>query len=154
MGTGGIRLDGGDGVSSHLQIIAELEALVEMQARTVRVLATRLAELGDTVTGRDEIAEDRKMYIDADTIIKAASLLGAIGALVAAIVSVYKVIESNKKQSEFINAIQEEQTLICYGLRGALQGLVEQGCNGPCKDALDKLNKHLNKNAHPHIKED
>ena len=91
------------------------------------------------------------MYIDADTIIKAASLLGAIGALVAAIVSVYKVIESNKKQSEFINAIQEEQTLICYGLRGALQGLVEQG---PCKDALDKLNKHLNKNAHPHIKED
>ena len=79
------------------------------------------------------------MYIDADTIIKAASLLGAIGALVAAIVSVYKVIESNKKQSEFINAIQEEQTLICYGLRGALQGLVD---------------KHLNKSAHPHIKED
>lgn len=136
MGTGGIRLDGGDGVSSHLQIIAELEALVEMQARTVRK------------------QEDRKMYIDADTIIKAASLLGAIGALVAAIVSVYKVIESNKKQSEFINAIQEEQTLICYGLRGALQGLVEQGCNGPCKDALDKLDKHLNKSAHPHIKED
>ena len=56
MGTGGIRLDGGDGVSSHLQIIAELEA------RTVRVLATRLAELGDTVTGRDEIAEADEAY--------------------------------------------------------------------------------------------
>lgn len=62
MGTGGIRLDGGDGVRSHLQIIAELEALVEMQARTVRVLATRLAELGDTVTGRDEIAEADEAY--------------------------------------------------------------------------------------------
>lgn len=62
MGTGGIRLDGGDGVSSHLQIIAELETLVEMQARTVRVLATRLAELGDTVTGRDEIAEADEAY--------------------------------------------------------------------------------------------
>lgn len=62
MGTGGIRLDGCDGVSSHLQIIAELEALVEMQARTVRVLATRLAELGDTVTGRDEIAEADEAY--------------------------------------------------------------------------------------------
>ena len=59
MGTGGIRRDG---VSSHLQIIAELEALVEMQARTVRVLATRLAELGDTVTGRDEIAEADEAY--------------------------------------------------------------------------------------------
>ncbi len=91
------------------------------------------------------------MYIDADTVIKAASLLGAIGALVAAIVSVYKVVEINRRQSEFINAIQEEQQIICYGLRGALQGLVEQGCNGPCRDALDKLNKHLNKNAHPHI---
>jgi hypothetical protein len=45
-----------------LQIIAELEALVEMQARTVRVLATRLAELGDTVTGRDEIAEADEAY--------------------------------------------------------------------------------------------
>ena len=49
-------------MSSHLQIIAELEALVEMQARTVRVLATRLAELGDTVTGRDEIAEADGAY--------------------------------------------------------------------------------------------
>ena len=46
----------------HLQIIAELETLVEMQARTVRVLATRLAELGDTVTGRDEIAEADEAY--------------------------------------------------------------------------------------------
>ena len=49
-------------MSSHLQIIAELEALVEIQARTVRVLATRLAELGDTVTGRDEIAEADEAY--------------------------------------------------------------------------------------------
>ena len=49
-------------MSSHLRIIAELEALVEMQARTVRVLATRLAELGDTVTGRDEIAEADEAY--------------------------------------------------------------------------------------------
>ena len=49
-------------MSSHLQIIAELEALVEMQARTLRVLATRLAELGDTVTGRDEIAEADEAY--------------------------------------------------------------------------------------------
>lgn len=91
------------------------------------------------------------MYIDADIIIKTASLLGAIGALIAAIVSVYKVVEINRRQSEFINAIQKEQQIICYGLRGALQGLVEQGCNGPCRDALDRLDKHLNKNAHPHI---
>ena len=88
------------------------------------------------------------MYIDVDTIIKAASLLGAIGALVGAVIAVYKVYETDKKQSVIIKEIQEEQTLICYGLRGALQGLIEQGCDGPCKDALNMLDKHLNKSAH------
>ena len=88
------------------------------------------------------------MYIDADFIIKAASLLGALGALVGAVIAVYKVYESNKKQSEVIREIQEEQTLICYGLRGALEGLIEQGCDGPFKDDLNMLDKHLNKNAH------
>ena len=47
---------------SHLQIIAELEALTETQARIISALATRLAELGDTETGRDEIAEADKAY--------------------------------------------------------------------------------------------
>lgn len=88
------------------------------------------------------------MYIDVDTIIKAASLLGALIALVGAIIAVYKVYDSNRKQTEAIKAMQEEQTLICYGLRGALQGLIEQGCDGPCKDALNQLDKYLNKTAH------
>ena len=35
---------------SHLQIIAELETVTEMQARVIKIMATRLAELGDTVT--------------------------------------------------------------------------------------------------------
>lgn len=88
------------------------------------------------------------MYIDADTIIKAASLLGALVALVGAVIAVYKVYEINKKQSEVINEIQKEQTIICYGLRGALEGLIEKGCDGPCKEALGMLDKHLNKSAH------
>ena len=88
------------------------------------------------------------MYIDADTIIKAASLLAALGALVGAVIAIYKQVESNKKQSEVIKEMQEEQTIICYGLKGALQGLIEKGCDGPCKDALQMLVQHLNKNAH------
>ena len=88
------------------------------------------------------------MYIDADIIIRAASLLGALGALGGVVIALYRQIESNKKQSEVIKEIQEEQTLICYGLRGALEGLIEQGCDGPCKDALNLLDKHLNKSAH------
>ena len=97
------------------------------------------------ITIRGEV---NRMYIDVDTIIKAASLLGAISALIGAVIAIYKVYESNKRQTEAIKAIQEEQTLVCYGLRGALQGLIEQGCDGPCKDALNMLDKHLNKSAH------
>lgn len=88
------------------------------------------------------------MYIDADTVIKAAALLAALSALVGAVVAVYKVFENNRKQNDTIKEMQEEQTVICYGLKGALQGLIEQGCNGPCKEALLTLDKHLNKVAH------
>ncbi len=88
------------------------------------------------------------MFIDADVIIKAAALLGALSVLVGAIVAVYKILEGNKRQSQEINAMKEEQTIICYALQGALQGLIEQGCDGPCKDALNILQKHLNKTAH------
>lgn len=76
------------------------------------------------------------------------SVLTACGALIGAVIAVYKIIEVNKRQSEIIKAMQEEQTIICYGLKGALQGLIEKGCDGPCKDALQMLDKHLNKSAH------
>lgn len=88
------------------------------------------------------------MYVDADTVIKAAALLTALGALVGAVIAVYKVFDNNRKQNKIIEEMQEEQTVICYGLKGALQGLIEQGCNGPCKEALNTLDKHLNKKAH------
>lgn len=88
------------------------------------------------------------MYISADTVIKVAALLAASSTLIGVVIKAYKTIEKNDKQSEEIKAIREEQTIICYGLRGALQGLIESGCNGPCKDALNTLDKHLNKSAH------
>lgn len=88
------------------------------------------------------------MWIDVDTIIKAAALVTALGVLGGVAVSLYRASERDRKQSEIIKEVMAEQSLICYGLRGALQGLIEQGCNGPCKDALEKLNKHLNHEAH------
>ena len=88
------------------------------------------------------------MYVTADTIIKLASLLAAASALVGAIVAVVKVVQRDKKQSEIIKIIQEEQEILCYGMRGALQGLIEQGCDGPCKNALILLDEHLNTRAH------
>lgn len=88
------------------------------------------------------------MYIDGDTIIKIAAIISALVVIIGGIVSIYKIFENNKRQNEVIKSMQEEQTIICYGLKGALQGLIEQGCDGPCKEALNMLDKHLNKSAH------
>ena len=88
------------------------------------------------------------MYIDADIIIKAASLLAALGALGGAALWAYKFVERNRRQDKELAAIRREQTLICYGVLACLKGLKEQGCNGPVTAALNKLEKHLNEAAH------
>ncbi len=94
------------------------------------------------------------MYINADTIIgKAASLLGAIERWSPPLFPCTRSLRATKSRASSSTPFRRSRRLSRYGLRGALQGLVEQGCNGPCKDALDKLDKHLNKSAHPHIKE-
>lgn len=105
-----------------------------------------------------------------EQIVTAASILTATGIIVAAVI---KLVDWLRKPGQQQTAIQElhdkhdadmkalrdedakrhtetqvELQIICYGLRGALQGLIETGCNGPCKDALNMLDKHLNKSAH------
>jgi hypothetical protein len=47
---------------SNLEMILALEELDERQAKIVRALAARLAELGDTETARDEIALADRAY--------------------------------------------------------------------------------------------
>ena len=89
----------------------------------------------------------------------AASLLTAGGIIVAALFKFVDFLRKPSQQDKAIGAlhdkhdadmkaVQTELTVIVYGLRGALQGLIEKGCNGPCKDALQMLDKHLNKSAH------
>ena len=89
----------------------------------------------------------------------AASLLTAGGIIVAAVFKLVDWLRKPSQQDKAIKqlhekhdadmaAMQTELTVICYGLKGALAGLIETGCNGPCKDALKLLHKHLNKSAH------
>lgn len=104
------------------------------------------------------------------SIITAGAVVTALGVIIGVLVKLVRWVDKQKKQDDDLNGlrtqhnhdmeelkkIQEEQsvniqnelTIICYGLRGALQGLIENGCNGPCKDALNKLDKHLNQAAH------
>lgn len=45
-------------------------------------------------------------------------------------------------------AINEELTLLTFGILACLKGLREQGCNGPVTEAIGKIEKHLNQKAH------
>lgn len=70
------------------------------------------------------------MYIDHNTIITAASVISAAVVILSAIFAVYR------------------WCLLTYGILACLKGLKEQGCNGPVTEAIDKIEKHVNKQAH------
>lgn len=88
------------------------------------------------------------MYVDADTIIKAAALLSALLAIGAVLYKVFKWMERQKEQDKEIAEIKKEQCLMCYGLLATLDGLKQLGANGNVSDAYNRLEKHLNKTAH------
>lgn len=89
-----------------------------------------------------------EVVITADTIIKAAAVIGAIGVICGVIAAVVKFFGRQKQLDEGMKEIRHEQTLLCYGILACLKGLKEQGCNGPVTKALDKLERHLNMAAH------
>ena len=92
-------------------------------------------------------------------IITAAGVLTALVAIIGAIAKAVRWMDRQKKQDEEIKALRqhhdrdqnyvnEELTLLTYGVLACLKGLKEQGCNGPVTAAIDKIEKHLNKQAH------
>ena len=88
------------------------------------------------------------MYVDAQTIITAAAFIGAVSALLGALFAAYRWYQRQNKQDEDIKAMKEEMCLLTYGVLACLQGLKEQGCNGPATAAIDKIEKHINQEAH------
>lgn len=86
--------------------------------------------------------------MNTDLIIKAAALLTAAGGIGTAIYKLIHWIDEQKKQTKEISRLKEEQTLLTYGVLACLKGLSEQGCNGPVTEAIHKIEKHLNLQAH------
>lgn len=58
------------------------------------------------------------------------------------------MLDLKKELSEDMRAVNEEQTLLTYGVLACLKGLKEQGCNGSVTEAISMIEKHLNKKAH------
>lgn len=99
------------------------------------------------------------MYIGIDALITAGSVLAALLAIGGVFVKVHNWIKKQDDQSQQIEElkaqheddirhIKDENTLICYALSACLDGLQQLGCNHTVPDAKEKLDKHLNKQAH------
>lgn len=113
------------------------------------------------------------MYVNTQTIITAGAVLTALAAIVGLAYKLFKWIEHQKEQDKEITrietkfdaalkevqaqhtqdnaGIQEEQTLVVYGLLACLKGLAEQGCDGPVSEAIAKIEKHINQKAHKQL---
>ena len=83
-----------------------------------------------------------------NTIIFASSVIAAALLLVSYFAKVVRWVDKQKKQDDEIKAIKDEQAIIVYGVLACLKGLKEQGCDGPVTDAIEKIEKHLNVEAH------
>lgn len=88
------------------------------------------------------------MYVDGNVIIGAAGIVTAIIAVVGRILSAHKWYLKQEKQEEDIKKMKQEQQLLTYGVLACLKGLKEQGCNGPVTEAITKIEKHINAQAH------
>ena len=88
------------------------------------------------------------IHITAQGIITASAVVAASIALIGLVFKVYDWYKKQTAQNAEIQAVKEEQAVIVYGLLACLKGLQEKGCNGPVTEAINKLEKHLNKEAH------
>ena len=86
--------------------------------------------------------------ISIQTVITVVSALSSVGVVVGAILACHKWFLKQEKQDEDIKAMKEEMCLLTYGVLACLKGLKEQGCNGPVTEAVDKIEKHMNQEAH------
>ena len=77
-----------------------------------------------------------------------AATITALSVIFGAVFAVHKWFLKQEKQDKDIKAIKEEQTVLTQGILACLQGLHEQGCNGPVTAAIERIETHLNKQAH------
>ena len=82
------------------------------------------------------------------SILGAATILGAVVAIINYLRKLFGWFEAQKLQDKEIKDIKDEQALLTEGILACLKGLKEQGCNGPVTEAITKIETHLNQKAH------
>lgn len=82
------------------------------------------------------------------SIITAATFVGAVIALVTYFSKVVRWVDKQNEQDKKIAGIKDEQALLVHGVLACLKGLSEQGCNGPVSEAINQFEEYLNQKAH------
>ena len=77
-----------------------------------------------------------------------AATITALGVVFGADFGIYRWFLKQEKQDKDIKSIKEEQSVLVHGVLACLQGLREQGCNGPVTAAIEQIENHINKQAH------
>ena len=88
------------------------------------------------------------MVVTTQDLITAAAVLAVALALLGSYNRAYNWYRKQDRQDEDIASLKEEQGLLTYGVLACLKGLKEQGCNGPVTEAIGRIEKHLNRQAH------
>lgn len=95
------------------------------------------------------------MVITWQTVITFAAVIGAIGVIAKSYNKGYDFIKKqNEQDGEIkqikadIKSVKSEQQIITYGVLSCLKALSSQGADGPVHDAIDKIEKYLNAQAH------
>ncbi|MBQ2614752.1 MAG: branched-chain amino acid ABC transporter permease [Clostridia bacterium] len=102
------------------------------------------------------------MYISGDTIIKAATILTSaltiLGIVWGIVLWVLKQNKNPKKIEDLqtqhnkdIKELKDELCVLSYAMLAALDGLMQLKCNGNVTKAHDRLEKHLNQQAHDQV---
>lgn len=89
-----------------------------------------------------------QITISANTIITAAAVLTAIITIGGVVFAIYRWYLKQNKQNAEIQKMKEENTLLCFGISAALDGLIQLGANHNVTTAKEKLDKYLNQKAH------
>lgn len=78
----------------------------------------------------------------------AAATLTALGVIFGAAFAAHRWFLKQEKQDADIRCIKEEQGILVHGVLACLKGLKEQGCNGPVSEAIERIETHINTQAH------
>lgn len=95
----------------------------------------------------------------AENLILAGSVLASVSGFAALAWKLFGWVARQKRLEEQVAALKrqtceaedslnEEQSLIVYGLLACLKGLQELECDGPVTEAIARFDEHLNKKAH------